>query len=141
MRSKDGKSPPIVVNSHSLTVKNTGRLSATNVRVSHVVDAGFSVFPPLPYQTREVPDGGFEVLFPKLPPGDAVTLSYIYAPPLTWQEFQTGVRSDEQVGRAVSVLPANKPPRWIFASAVGLQIVGAVTLLYWFWAVFARSSG
>lgn len=131
VRNRNG-GQPILLNTHSV-VKNMGWQSATNVRVAHAAVADFSVWPMVPYQSSDRLGGVFEILFPKLAPGEWATITYVCAPPLTTPQFATSVRSDEQMGKQVNVIPAIKPPIWVLVITGALQAVGLAALLYWEW--------
>ena len=74
---------PIQVNTHAVVLRNTGRRSATNIRLHHATLPDFSIWPSVPYQTENLPDGTRDIVIPTLVPGEEITISYLYFPPLT----------------------------------------------------------
>jgi hypothetical protein len=128
VRPPDGK--PFGVNTHAIVVVNTGRRAAMNVRLSHLTLPDFTVFPDVNNQVVELPGGGREILFPVLVPKEQVTVSYLYSPPLTAVDINTGVRSDEGMARVLDVIPTEQLPRWKIRTLGFLVLVGVVGTVY-----------
>jgi hypothetical protein len=85
----------------------------------------FSVFPPCAHEVS-----GAEICVPTLTPGDQLTVSYLYAPPLTRNQTNTYVKCDEGIARVLNVLPTPQQPRWILRIMLVVLIVGAVSIVY-----------
>ena len=115
---------------HSIVVRNTGRVSANNVRVGHYVLPDHQFFPPVAYSVQHTPTGESEILIPKLVPAEQVTISYLYFPPLTWDRINAYTKCDEGLAKIITVIPTPQPPRWLMAALWGLVFVGATTLIY-----------
>lgn len=129
--------PPNVgwVNTHSVVIRNTGRLSANHVRVPHAVRLAspgihVSVDPDTGYNRHDLPGGGEEFEFESLVPGQQVTISYLYFPPLTVNLINMPIRSDEGMARALNVLPTPQPPIWWVRLFWLLALVGVVMVIY-----------
>jgi uncharacterized repeat protein (TIGR01451 family) len=117
---------------HAIVVRNNGRRTANNVRLGHYfLPASFSVFPAIPH-TVNPPGGGVnaEIVFPTLVPGEQVTITYLYFPPLIWSGVNSYIRSNEGMGRLVSVIPAIQYPRWVVRIIGFLLFLGFATALY-----------
>lgn len=124
--------PPITaVNTHAVVVRNVGKKTANNVRIDHAVfPLSFGVHPPIRHTVTRQGDGA-EVLFPVLVPGEQVTISYLYFPPLTWDRINGWVKCDEGMARAINVIPSTPPPRGVRWVLNAFTFVGASALLYW----------
>jgi hypothetical protein len=122
---------PITVHTHSLVIRNNGRKPATNVRIGHNVLPNFQVFPQIQYEVVTVPNGGKEILFPRLVPREQVTINYVYFPPLLWSGINTMEKSDEGLANRVSVLLTRRYPMWFQLLSAALALLGVATLVYW----------
>jgi hypothetical protein len=129
-----GKFPAAMVHTHSVVLHNTGKLAAKNVRLPHRLalapPLNFSVSPPTAFTRTSLAGGGEEIMFAVLVPGQQVTVSYLYFPPLTYQQINLPISSDEGMARVLNVLPTPQLPRWRLAVWWVLAFVGAVTSLY-----------
>ena len=121
---------PVQVNTHSVVLKNTGRRSATNVRLSHNVLPDFSIWPALGYRVEDLPGGSREIVIPTLVPREEVTVSYLYFPPLTADQINAGIKSEQGFARTIPVLLQRQYPQWFNLTAAGFILVGIVALLY-----------
>ena len=106
---------PFGVDTHAVVIRNAGRATAHNVRVPHwgllegnVPPISVSVFPPVT-TTREVTEGRETLVIPVLAPGQQVTLSYLYFPPITFNVIHIPISSDEVMARQLNVLPTPQP--------------------------------
>ena len=52
---------PFDINTHSVVLGNTGKKSATNVRIRHSVLPDFNIWPHVQYDVEELPGGGAEI--------------------------------------------------------------------------------
>ena len=115
---------------HSLVIQNTGWRSASNVKLAHSKLPSFSVYPDVEYRVSDLPGGGQEILFPSLVPNEQVTVSYLYFPPVTWDQINLGVKSDEGFAKVIRVIPMRLYPKW-FNGIVGILLfVGVLSVLY-----------
>ena len=124
--------PQIIVNTHSVVLRNNGNKSAQNVRLGHNHLPNVSVYPDIEYEIRELPSGGKEIIFPIVIPKKEITISYLYYEPVRWQNINTHIESDEGPAKVVAVL-LQKQPRPIALKLVGFLIfLGAISLIYFF---------
>jgi len=121
---------PLQVNSHSVVLRNAGRKAATNVRLGHAVLPDFQVFPEIEYTIAELPGGVKEIRFPQLIPQKQVTVTYLYFPPLTWEQANRHVESDEGPVKVLNVLPTVQLPKWLIAILWCLIGYGVIAFLY-----------
>ncbi len=63
-------------------------------------------------------------------PGDLLTVSYLYFPPLTWAQTNTTVRSDEGFGELIVVLPVRQYSKRFMRAFTASVILGWMALLY-----------
>jgi hypothetical protein len=129
-----GQFPGGMVHTHSVVLHNTGKLAAKNVRLPHRLalkpPLNFSVFPQTAFTRTSLAGGGEEIMFPVLVPGQQVTVSYLYFPPLTWRQINLPISSDEGMARVLNVLPTPQLPKWRLAVLWVLVFVGVITSLY-----------
>lgn len=123
---------PAVIYTHSVVVRNTGRKSATNVRLTHaVLPINITVYPPVQYSIERNPEGAGEIVIPVLVPKEQVTISYLYFPPLLWSQINVNTKSDEGFAKIISVIPVPQPNKAVITGVWTLVFVGASFLFYW----------
>jgi len=118
------------INTHAVVIKNTGHRSATNVRLSHAVLPEFNILPALQYTVDTLPNGAQDIVIPTLVPDEEVTVSYLYLPPLTFEEVNSGIRHDQGFAQPIPVLLQRQYPQWFNRIAATLVLVGAIAVLY-----------
>jgi hypothetical protein len=119
--------PPMMINAHSVLVRNLGRRPAEGVRLGHqVLPENIYVFPDIPWFIEKLPGGSQEIVVPRLLPGQQITVSYLYYPPLTFRNINTDVRSNDGYAKAVSLDPPW--PRWFRNATLVLAGLGALTV-------------
>ena len=69
-------------------------------------------------------------MFPVLVPGQQVTVSYLYFPPLLYHQINLPITSNEGMARVINMLPTPQLPRWRLAVWWVLAFVGVITSLY-----------
>jgi hypothetical protein len=52
-----------------------------------------------------MPRGRQDIVIPKLIPGEQVTISYLYFPPMTFDQVNDGIKCDQGFAQAIPVLP------------------------------------
>jgi hypothetical protein len=112
-------------------VRNAGKRTARNVRLGHYyLPANFSVFPGIRHRVITFRGGGSEIVFPTLVPEEQVTITYLYFPPIIWNQINSYVRSDEGLAQFINVLPTPQLSRWLQRTLWVLLFVGTVTTIY-----------
>jgi hypothetical protein len=101
------------IHTHSIVIRNVGRRPATSIRVGHhFPPPNFHVYPDCSFEIHPLPRCGSDLLFPTLVPGDQVTISYLYFPPLLYNQIHWGIRHSEGFARELTVLPTPQLPPW-----------------------------
>ena len=72
----------------------------------------------------DLPGGGQEILFPSLVPNEQITVSYLYLPPVTWDQINLGVKSDEGFAKVIRVIPMRLYPKWLNKLAAVFLLAG-----------------
>ena len=121
---------PITVHTHSVVLRNTGHQSATNVRLHHLALPDFNLAPTVVHHIEDLPDGTKDIVIPILVPGEEVTVSYLYFPPLTFAGVNAGIKSDQGFAQAIPVLLQRQFSKWVNWVVGGLMLLGLITLVY-----------
>jgi len=116
---------------HAIVVRNTGRETANNVRIGHfVLPSDYQIYPSIPHAIEPIPRGGAEIVIPKLIPGEQLTISYLYFPPLTWDRVNSYTKSDEAFAKILRVIPAPQLPKGAIALLWMLIFIVVTTIIY-----------
>lgn len=118
------------VYTHSVVLRNSGRSPVTNVRLAHPYLPSYNIFPDVAHEVIDLPGGGREILIPTLVPGEQVTISYLYFPPVTWNQVNGQVKSDNGFAKVIQVLPTQQYPRWFNLLALSLMVLGGIVVVY-----------
>lgn len=129
-RAVQSDGTPFHVHTHSVVLRNSGRRAATNVRFGHHVLPDFQVFPDIRYNVVDLPNGGREIQFPLVVPQKQINISYLYFPPLTWEQINSHVESDTGPVKVITVLPQEQYPRWLINILRALVYAGAIAVIY-----------
>jgi hypothetical protein len=129
---------PLTINTHGIVIRNVGKRSATDVRVRHhVLPQNFIVYPPVEHRVENIQGGGVEIIFPTLVPNEQVSISYLYFPPLIYNQIHAGIRHRDGFATEVTVLPTSQHPAWVSKSLWLLLLLGLITFMY---LIFKSSS-
>lgn len=121
-----------VVHTHSVVVRNAGRKAAHNVRLVHgVLPINITIYPPVQHSIQRNPDDSGEIIIPVLVPQEQVTISYLYFPPLLWNQINLNTKSDDGFAKIVNVMPIPQPSKGVLATVWLLMFLGASLLFYW----------
>ena len=120
------------VYTHIIVVFNSGNKTAKNVRVGHnYLPRDFSIFPTNKvYEEEEASGGGKNIKFSTLVPKETVTISYLYYPPVTYQQVNSQVAHDEGLAKPIPVLLTKQYPRWQLRILAFLTLLGTVAFIY-----------
>jgi len=70
-------------------------------------------------------------VFDSLSPKEQVTIAYLYAPPLTYADINTVVKSDEGIARILPITTYTRVyPRWVRALALCFLAIGVATVVF-----------
>ncbi len=120
------------VNTHSFVIRNIGNRTANNVRIGHAwLPRSFRIYPELAHRVEGMAEGPAEIVLPTLVPNEQVTISYLYWPPVMWNQVGAYVKSDEGMARGVNVIPTVPYPPVLRYTMIALFLVGASTTVYW----------
>lgn len=129
---------PRAVNTHAIVVRNVGKKTAHSVRIGHAFfPPSYNIFPPVSHTLQWFHQSA-EIIIPVLAPGEQITVSYLYFPPLLWSQVVGHVKCDEGLAEGVSAIPnapLSKQARWSIGM---LAFAGASILLYWALAALWR---
>jgi hypothetical protein len=116
---------------HSIVIRNAGRKSANNVAVGHnFFPRDYQIFPAIAHEVRKIPDSADEIFIPVLVPGQQITISYLYWPPVTYAQVNTYVKSDDGFAKVLHVIPTPQSPKWLLATIWVFVTLGAITAIY-----------
>ena len=121
---------PIQVNTHSVVIRNAGKKTDTNIRLGHNTLPDFQIYPDIEYEVKQLPGGVKEILIPKLVPKKQITVSYLYFPPLTWDQINSHLESDSGPLKVLNVLPTIQLPKWLISLLWILIGYGVIAILY-----------
>lgn len=126
----DGNSQ--IINTHSIVVRNAGKKTANNIRIGHnTLPKSFQIYPPVSYTILSVANVSSEILIPTLVPNEQITISYLYFPPLTFNQVHAYTKSDEVLAQIINVIPTPQPAKLAIWGIWALIFVGASTICYW----------
>jgi hypothetical protein len=121
-----------IVHTHSVVVRNAGRKAAHNVRLAHrVLPVNVTIYPPVQYSIEHNPEGASEIVLPVLVPKEQVTVSYLYFPPLTWDQVNASTKSDEGFAKILNVIPMPQPHKAVLTAVWALVFIGTSFVFYW----------
>lgn len=122
-----------VVHAHSIILYNAGNKAATNVRLSHnVYPSNINIYPQIKYQVEELESGNTDILIPTLVPKEQVTISYLYFPPITFDQINTMPKSDEGFAKVIDVIPSPVLNPFLKNFIILLMLIGASMCIYVF---------
>ncbi|KPG98387.1 hypothetical protein AEQ67_13630 [Pseudomonas sp. RIT-PI-q] len=120
----------LIINTHAVVLRNVGKRSASNVRMTHATLPSVTVFPHTPYRTEELPGGGIDLIFPTIVPGAQITVSYLYFAPLLVSGVNIGIKHDDGFAKAIPVILQRQLPLWVVRLFTWVAAIGAVTIAY-----------
>jgi hypothetical protein len=118
------------IHTHAIVIRNAGGLPAHNLRIGHHVLPNFYIFPSVSHTVEEIPKNGKDIVIPVLVPGEQITVSYLYGPPLIWNQINSQTKCDEGFAKAINVLPTTQYSRAVGVLAFFLWIMGIVAIVY-----------
>lgn len=129
---------PLGINTHSVVLRNTGRISATGVRIHHSTLPDFNIWPSIVHLVETLPDGSKDIVIPTLVPGEQITVSYLYFHPITVDQINAGIKSDQGFCQQISVLLQRQFPPLINFIVGTLMITGLVAIVYALYTFISR---
>ncbi len=127
------------VYTHAIVVRNAGKKTANNVRIGHnQLPPDFQIYPSVPHKVESIATGGSEILIEKLVPGEQITVSYLYSPPLTWGQINSYTKSDEGFAEILNVVPTPQASKWVINLLWVLIGIGVIAIIYVIVGVFIK---
>lgn len=124
---------------HSIVVVNNGKKKAKGVRIGHsILPQDFNIYPRKEYKVKKLPDNGKDIIISSLVPGEQITISYLYFPPVTWDQVNTSVMYDDGFGKKISVLQTRQLPKWQGRIGVIFLLLGVIAFIYLLYEFFSR---
>lgn len=77
---------------HSLVIRNMGKTATKNVRFSHNYLPDYNLLPYTAHKIVDITGDGKEIVIPSLVSGKQVTISYLYFPPITWDQINGQIK-------------------------------------------------
>ncbi|EPY1013215.1 hypothetical protein ACW9OX_004314 [Vibrio vulnificus] len=130
---KDAKTTAALarVHTHAVNIKNIGNKPAKNVNVAHqTLPDNFRIIPPIPHSVEELPGGGKNIVIPNLVPKKEIVITYLYTPPMTWNQINSSVEDEEGMAKVIRVAPAPVVSLLVQRVLAFLAFVGLVTIIY-----------
>jgi len=118
------------INTHAVIIRNNGNKTATNVRISHNVLPDFKIYPDTDYTVNELPSGGKELVIPRVTPKREYIISYLYFPPITYNQISSIIESDTGPAKIVNVQLQQIFPQWVNFLVGSSMLLGLITFVY-----------
>ncbi len=118
------------INTHAVVIRNTGNKTATNVRISHNILPDIKIYPDTDYQINDLPSGGRELVIPRITPKKEFAISYLYFPPVTYDQIRSNVESDTGPAKIVNVRLQQIFPRWVNFLVGSSMLLGLIAFIY-----------
>jgi len=126
------------VHTHSIVVRNTGKKTAHNVRIGHsYLPPSYQIFPQVTHEVVQARNNAAEIVVPTLVPNEQVSISYLYFPPITWQQINSYTKSDECMAKTITIIPSPQWNKALLYFTWSLVFIGASVLLYWLFLLVA----
>lgn len=121
-----------MVNTHSIVVRNSGKKTAKNVRIGHQnLPDSYQIFPPLTHEVIRGDDNTAEILIPTIVPDEQVNVSYLYFPPMTWNQINSYCKSDEMSAKGINVVINEQANKFYVFVLWLILFIGGSTIVYW----------
>ena len=123
---------------HAVVIRNNGNRTATNVRIIHNVLPDFTIYPETDYEVNELPSGGKELVIPRIIPKKEYTISYLYFPPIKFDQINSSIESDTSSAKMINVRLQQIVPQWILFLFTSFLILGFIAFIYIVYEVVRR---
>lgn len=130
LQSKTEGQPDNYIHSHAVVVRNIGNKTATNVKISHSYLPNFIIYPDTNYSRNSLPNGGEELIIPRITPKQEYTISYLYFPPITVDQIKTTIESDSGLAKIVNVRLQQILPNWVNVLIASSMLFGIIAFVY-----------
>ena len=122
---------PVQINTHGIVIRNAGKKTAVDIRVRHLyLPENYDVYPDVEFTVNNLAGGGAELVIPTLVPNEQVSISYMYFPPIVYNQIHASIRHSEGFATEVTALPTQIYSAWVIRSLWVLLILGGTAALY-----------
>lgn len=134
---------PLAVNTHAIFLRNVGRQPATNIRVVHkLLPDNYTVLPvSVAHQVVKNADGSGEIQISRLVPQEQIVVSYLYYPPLTYDQIHDRILHDQGFAKGVPVLLTRQLTKWQRLTLMALLVLGFSTAIYFAYDIILIAYG
>ena len=122
--------PVTHINTHALVLRNNGNKTATNIKITHNHLPSFTIYPETNFIQNPLPNGGAELVIPRITPKQEYTISYLYFPPITYAQIRTSITSDTGLAKIVNVRLQVIFPNWVNVLIISSMLLGIITFVY-----------
>jgi len=129
-RLDEGGEKPVLILTHSLTLRSSGSRACTNIRLGHNFLPHFQINPSIPCGVKTLKDGKWEVHITSMSPGQQIMVFYLYFPPLNREKIHAYIKSDQGTAEEVEMLLSPKLSRWAQLWGYLLLFMGGSAMLY-----------
>ncbi|MBY0111742.1 MAG: hypothetical protein K2Y21_02885 [Phycisphaerales bacterium] len=121
----------IFVHTHSIVLRNAGRLAAKNIRIRYnAKPMHIDIFPQIAHSYEKMTDGSEDLCIPTLPPSFEISISHLYYNPLTWNQIHGSILSDDGPAKVLRTVHATPWPAWRTGLCGAFFLIGCITSLY-----------
>ena len=126
------------IHTHAVVIRNNGNKTAKNIRISHNYLPDFKIYPETEYEVKSLPNGGKELVIPRITPKKEYTISYLYFPPITYNDINSSIESDVGTAKIINVKLQQIFPRWVNFLSSFFICLGLITSMYIVYEVVRR---
>jgi hypothetical protein len=114
---------------HSVVIRNNSHKPITGIRLWHnVLPESVDVYP----KNIEYSKTDKEIIIPKLVGKEEITFSYLYFPPITYDQINKSIKSDSGFVKHIETIIVPKVPKWLIFTIYFLMTIGLITTIYFF---------
>ncbi len=122
--------PVTHIYTHAVVIRNNGNKTATNVKITHNHLPSFTIHPDTNFMRNPLPNGGAELVIPRITPKQEYTISYLYFPPITYDQIRSSIESDKGLAKIVNVRLQQIFPKWVNVLVVLSMLLGTIAFVY-----------
>lgn len=122
--------------SHSVILRNNGASGATTVRIHHLNLPNFHIWPDIAHRVENLANGSADIVIPIMVPKEQITISYLYFPPLTYDQINSGIKCDQGFAQQIEVILQPKIKKWFVRTVWFFLINGIVSISYFIYLLY-----
>lgn len=120
----------IYLNSHALCIENLGGAPASNLRILHTELPDCGIWPKVPVEVEQRENVAPTLIFKVVPPGERLTIQYLYTPPLLASQVHIKESYDEGQVKRIEVWHVQYYGRTFNFVVALLMFLGAAAAIY-----------